>query len=492
MAIGKIDDKASNHPISHGKQYIFAIGIDKYQHCNTLHNAVKDAKDMVTELTTHYQFEPTDVTTLYNADATRSNIYKTLDKLVSVVMPSDTLLIYFSGHGQYIDSLDEGYWIPVEGLNGDTSTFVSNSDIAKKIKAIPALHIVVISDSCFSGALFRAERNLSVGLYRQEAIASRWLFTSGRNTVVGDGKAGRNSPFAEGLLYHLENNHQAIFPITRLSSLTIEAVGYNSEQLPRCEPMHGVNHKGGEFMFRLKGTEATLFEVKETPKETPSVNRAIDDKKTIEESFFQKVIKKPVTWVTMLAVLGTSSVAVYYATNPPVEPKVETPKMGSTIQPITPPITTVTNTAKPAENSVVGSITKTPPASKTTEKPKSVVETDVKKPNVTKKTDEGQITEGDAKTKKPPPPSPDGDDVAVKTQMCKVFCNTYGVAGVQIDFVVGNKSYSKMSTTNSSVEFEIPCSMKGSLVKVTFKKNGIVRTPFIQLSGFEIPADFKE
>ena len=487
MAIPESDNKISNRAVFRGKQYVFAIGIDKYQHCNTLNNAVKDAKDVVTELTTDYQFEATDVTTLYNSDATRSNIYKTLDKLVTVVQPTDTLLIYFSGHGQYIDSLDEGYWIPVEGLNGDTSTFVSNSDIAKKIKAIPAFHIVVISDSCFSGALFGAPRDPWASLARQEAISSRWLFTSGRNTVVDDGKAGNNSPFADGLLYHLKNNKAPIFPITKLSSLTTDTVAHNSEQLPRCEPMQGVKHKGGEFMFRLKGAELAEFEV-EPKSDTPSVKRDIVEPTAMPKPIFQRLIKKPATWAAVVGVLATS-VAVYQMK----PPTIQTPETAMTIQPTAPSSTTVNETAKPAENTKGGSTATNSSAPKSTEKHKSTEKEVFKKPTGFLNPKVGKDTEGGTETKKPPPVKPVGDDPpVVNTQMCPIFCKTFGVAGVQIDFVVGNKSYSKTSTTSSSVNFEIPCSMKRDKVSVTFTKSGMVRMPTIQLSSFEIPADFKE
>ncbi len=33
---------------------------------------------------------------------------------VKTVTPNDNILIYFSGHGEYDEDFDTGYWIPIE------------------------------------------------------------------------------------------------------------------------------------------------------------------------------------------------------------------------------------------------------------------------------------------------------------------------------------------------------------------------------------------
>ncbi len=239
-----------------GKAYIFAIGINQYEHCPPLFNAVNDALQMVELLTSKYQFERAEVTTLLDKNATRRNIFLHLEDLARRITPRDNLLIYFSGHGTYKDIIDEGFWVPVEAHLDDPGSFIPNSSIVKYLKAIKAHHIVIVSDACFSGAMFTEK---FVGIHeRQENIPSRWLMTSGRNEVVSDGKPGQHSPFADSLLLHLKSNREEVLPITKLSSSILEDVGGNSAQLPRCEPLRDVGHRGGEFMFRFKGSEGVI------------------------------------------------------------------------------------------------------------------------------------------------------------------------------------------------------------------------------------------
>lgn len=239
-----------------GKTYILAIGINRYEHCPPLYNAVKDVTEVVRLLTTRYQFDADSeyVKTLFDQDATRRNIYRYLDELTRKVTDDDIVLIYFSGHGTYQENIKEGFWVPVNGEMDDQGSFIPNSTIIKYLKAINAHHIVVISDACFSGALF-TEKFVSVQ-DRQDDIPSRWLMTSGRMEVVSDGKPGQNSPFADSLLLHLDKNKNEKLPITRLSAAVLEDVGSNNAQLPLCEPLRDVGHRGGEFMFRVKGSVA--------------------------------------------------------------------------------------------------------------------------------------------------------------------------------------------------------------------------------------------
>ncbi len=236
-----------------GKNYLLAIGIDNYEHCPKLFNAVSDAKSFVKLLTEKYQFESGNIAEIYNEEATRKNIIQALDKMVDKVTPEDNLLIYFSGHGEYDERLDEGYWIPVTAEVGAIDYYISNSSIIKFIKAIKSHHTLMIVDSCFSGSLF-AERSLG-GEKRQENIPSRWMLTSGRKEPVSDGKPGDSSPFAENILYFLKENVTSGLAIGRLIDDVINATASNAKQIPRGEPLQDVGHKGGQFFFHLKKNE---------------------------------------------------------------------------------------------------------------------------------------------------------------------------------------------------------------------------------------------
>lgn len=237
-----------------GKNYLFAIAIDQYLHSPPLYNCVRDVNHIISLLHREYQFEPEYTYTLFNEAATEKNIFDTFKQLVKTVTPEDNLLILYSGHGEFEADIEEGYWIPVDAQLGDFSDYLSNSRIVKYLKALEAHHILLIVDSCFSGTLF-AHRNLDNhhSALRLDDIPSRWLITAGRNEVVSDGKPGDHSPFADNIIYFLENNKENSLSIGDLSDAVIDAVVYNSRQTPRGEPLQDVGHRGGQFFFHRKG-----------------------------------------------------------------------------------------------------------------------------------------------------------------------------------------------------------------------------------------------
>ncbi len=235
-----------------GKNYLLVIGIDRYRHCRPLANAVRDARALVEVLTSRFQFEPQNVIALYDEEATEANILNAFRDLVRTLTPADNLLIFFSGHGEYDDVLKEGYWIPVDARPGAFNEYFPNARLTTILNAMQARHIVLIADSCFSGALFMQYRHSgSPALERLERDPSRWGLTSGRQEPVADGEPGQHSPFAESLIYHLKHTRKPL-PIAELCQRVTEDVLAASQQAPRGEPLRVAGHRGGQFVFHLR------------------------------------------------------------------------------------------------------------------------------------------------------------------------------------------------------------------------------------------------
>lgn len=255
-----------------GKNYLLAIAIDAYEHAPRLYNCVRDAGRMIKVLTHKYQFEEEHTFTLFNEAATEANILEEFKKLVALIRPEDNLLVIYSGHGEYEEDIDEGYWLPVDAQYGQSGDYISNSRITKYIKAIPAHHTLFIVDSCFSGSLFASRGQYNPqAVSRLDRIASRWLITAGRNEVVSDGKPGDHSPFADNIIYFLENNTEPSLSVARLIEHVIDAVTYNARQTPRGEPLQDVGHRGGQFFFYQKGAlpPAPPYAAKDQPASPP-------------------------------------------------------------------------------------------------------------------------------------------------------------------------------------------------------------------------------
>lgn len=236
-----------------GINYLFVIAIDDYEHCPTLYNCLNDANRLIKILTQQYEFEKEHVQTLFNQEATEGNIFKAFRTLITRVTPTDNVIIYFSGHGEYDKVFDEGYWIPVNARLGAYEDFLPNSKIKNILEAIKSKHIFLIADSCFSGSLFTQFKSATVAA-RLENDPSRWGLTAGRNEVVSDGQIGDHSPFADSLLYHLEENKVPL-GVSTLCNRVIENVVAAAEQTPRGEPLKVKGHRGGQFFFHPRGLQ---------------------------------------------------------------------------------------------------------------------------------------------------------------------------------------------------------------------------------------------
>lgn len=241
-----------------GRNFLLLIGINTYTHFPNLENARRDTETFRDLLHQKYQFEPEHTIALFDENATRRNILQKLKQYAKSLTANDNLLIYHAGHGYFDESLSLGYFIPSEGEKRDDSTFVSNTDIRDRIRAIQAHHIFLITDSCFSGSLLR-----SVGGNRYEQTVdqnpSRWVFASGRIEKVEDGLVGRHSPFAKYLLMYLRKNKKPRLSASELINDVKQATANNSDQTPVDGILLKTEDLGGEFVFDLKFDENSAW-----------------------------------------------------------------------------------------------------------------------------------------------------------------------------------------------------------------------------------------
>ncbi|MBI5008101.1 MAG: caspase family protein, partial [Bacteroidia bacterium] len=139
-----------------GEYYGLIIGIDEYTgEWPPLRNGVNDAKGVAELLASKYTF--TSLKTMYNQEATRDKILAEFERLMSTVKANDNVFIYYSGHGEYIESMDKGFWVPVDANGKSVSKYISNEDIRAFLSGIPSKHTLLVTDACFSGDIFRGK-----------------------------------------------------------------------------------------------------------------------------------------------------------------------------------------------------------------------------------------------------------------------------------------------------------------------------------------------
>lgn len=217
--------------------HLLGIGIDKYQKCNPLSNPVKDINNIVEILITNYDFDKANINLLTDENATSEKIINSLESLIDSQTITDNLLILFAGHGEYDNLLELGYLLPVEAVPYSKSTYLPYTTIFNYIKALKSHHILLISDSCFSGSIFNSRSPIVTAKDKLDRIPSKWAITSGRIEPVSDGKPGNNSPFALSLINNLANNNEAELGVSELTNKSFQMlqVHYRKfQEVSRC------------------------------------------------------------------------------------------------------------------------------------------------------------------------------------------------------------------------------------------------------------------
>lgn len=240
-----------------GNYYALVIGIDKYKGAWTpLVNAVNDAKSIETMLKSKYKFEV--IRSMYNEQATREKIITEFEWLVANVKVQDNVFIYYSGHGEYKQDLNKGFWVPVDAESQSTSKYISNSDIQTFLGGIKSKHTLLVSDACFSGDIFRGN-TVSVPFEESEkyykevhGLASRQALTSGGIEPVMDGGKEGHSVFAYYFLKTLGDNASKYIDASQLYNKIKIPVINNSEQTPKFNPIKNTGDEGGQFIFIKK------------------------------------------------------------------------------------------------------------------------------------------------------------------------------------------------------------------------------------------------
>lgn len=243
--------------VSVGRYFALVIGINNYSgEWKPLQNAVNDAKAVAAQLSSLYEFES--IKTLYNEQATRTNILKEYEWLIANVRENDNLLIFYSGHGDYKENLQRGYWVPVDATTGSVSEMISNTDIKDFLGAIKSKHTFLIADACFSGDIFRGKTltipyENSFKYYNQiYSKPSRTAMTSGGLEPVMDGGKEGHSVFTYYLLKSLGSNQNKFFDASQLFNDIKVAVINNSNQTPGFSPIVNTGDEGGQFIFIKK------------------------------------------------------------------------------------------------------------------------------------------------------------------------------------------------------------------------------------------------
>jgi hypothetical protein len=246
-----------------GNNFALVIGIDDYAApLPKLETAVNDAKSIAGLLSSKYGFQ---VTTLLNQGATRDKILDAIAHYRKSLAENDSFLIYYAGHGSYDRTTDKGYWLPVDADPDPliTSRDISADDLVTEVRGLPARHVIIISDSCFSGDLSRDAGDLSPSdgnqayIRRMQRAPSRTLMASGSDEPVSDSGSQDHSVFAALLLQAMQSRSRQAFTADDLFSSVRKSVLARSGQSPQYTSLRdsirpSASLDTGDFVFNAK------------------------------------------------------------------------------------------------------------------------------------------------------------------------------------------------------------------------------------------------
>ncbi len=239
-----------------GEYWALIVGINDYQGPPKLKTAVADATGIRNVLVERYGFKPDHVKLLLNAEATRSRIEGAFIRLAREAAPSDSVMIYYAGHGQNSEDNQLAWWVPYDGVLDEPGTWILDAAIRNYLAAMRARHVYIVADSCFSGNLFAQTRAMLPAVtdkYYAKLYAkrSRWGLTSGSTEPVADQGKDGHSVFAYHLLKLLKENEAPYLVPSHIADHVIPLVARNAEQMPRSQPLQGANDEGGQFILQL-------------------------------------------------------------------------------------------------------------------------------------------------------------------------------------------------------------------------------------------------
>jgi len=259
IPVGSINKQEKNwEQVNFGRYHALIIANNDYLKVPKLETPVTDARAVEKILSAKYGFK-----TKLLINGTRYQILSELNKLRATLTEEDNLLVYYAGHGELDKVNMRGHWLPIDADGDNTANWISTVAITDILNSMAAQHVMVVSDSCYSGAMTRSSlARLDTGVTHKQRndwlkamlkSRSRTVLTSGGLKPVMDGGGGQHSVFARAFIEALGENSQLLEgqALYRSVSNNIIAIAadYGIEQVPEYAPIRHAGHESGEFFF---------------------------------------------------------------------------------------------------------------------------------------------------------------------------------------------------------------------------------------------------
>ena len=254
----KTSGSARPGDVSFGQFYALIIGNADYKAYPALKTPINDAKSVELILRERYGYK---TTLLVNAN--RHAIMSALNEMKKRLGDQDNLLVYYAGHGEIDKGNQTAYWLPTDAEVGNSANWISSDNITEFLSIMPARHVIVVADSCYSGAMAgSAIAKLPDGM--DESKREKWLkvmnsrkartvLTSGGVKPVMDAGGGDHSIFADAFLKVLRSNKLVLEDYGLYRDVANQMVPASAKagfpQTPQYAPLQHAGHEGSPFFF---------------------------------------------------------------------------------------------------------------------------------------------------------------------------------------------------------------------------------------------------
>ena len=273
--------------------YAVVIGISQYREdvVAKIPYASKDAEAIAQVLEVQGGIPKTHIKLLTDSKATNTDIRNHVnDWLRMRVKPDSIVYIYYAGHGTPNPQTGEVYLVPWEGHPDFPSGLYPLKEFYAALNKLPAKEIVVMLDSCFSGApgrsvLAKGTRPMVISLENPLLAGGKIavLSASTGNQMSSDYDKAGHGLFTHFLLAGLggaadkDKNHlvtlKELYPYVREQVSETAVEEFNREQTPMLLP--------GEDALGVRAGQALVQVV---PGFSPSITAKTDAPKPIQEA----------------------------------------------------------------------------------------------------------------------------------------------------------------------------------------------------------------
>lgn len=216
-----------NH-FKHG--YAVVVGIANYVHLNWLSPVVvQDAVDFSTLLQdpAYANYMTDHVRMICNEDATAQILREALHWLATTAQPSDTVIIFFSGHGgQITEGTQPGYYLlTVDSDWRDLNkTAIESAEFIALLDQIKAERLVLLLDCCHAGGVGGAKDGSDLGIPGYKAGFDDTLYYQ---LATGEGRVVITSSKEDEKSWILPDMNNSLFTHYMLKALKGEAKTYD-------------------------------------------------------------------------------------------------------------------------------------------------------------------------------------------------------------------------------------------------------------------------